>query len=151
MRGGGLPVALAFAVLLGCAAPVAEPVAPIRVENAVASEAVVDRAALYLTLINEADADDTVTSVTVAGVGVATIHTTTGGRMSELDRLALPAGDTVRLTVGGTHVMLDGAEALAAGSATEATLAFASGRTLTVPVRVVAYAELLDALERSER
>jgi copper(I)-binding protein len=138
---------LAPVALVACAAPGNESAA-IRVEDGVASEAVVDRAALYLTLINDGGAADTLTAVAVAGVELATIHATTGGRMTGLDRLALPARDTVRLTVGGTHVMLEGAGGLTAGSRTEATLTFASGRTLTVPVRVVAYADLLDAVER---
>lgn len=142
------PVAFVLGpVLSGCGGGAGN-AGDIRALPAVASAALGGRGALYLTVLNEGPDPDALTAVALPDVGRATFHATTGGRMREVDRLELPPGDTVRLTVGSMHIMLEGAEGLAAGSTTEATLTFASGRTLTVPVRVVAYADLLDALDR---
>lgn len=58
-------------------------------------------------------------------------------RMQEVPSIAVPAGATVVLEPGGLHLMLIGLAApLTAGESFDATLEFASGEKLVVPVEV---------------
>lgn len=84
--------------------------------------------AAYLTITNRRTLDDALVEVTSSS-GSASIHSTAsdGGiaRMRKVERLALPAGTTVRLEPGGTHVMLDRpSEPLAPGGKIELGLRF---------------------------
>ena len=58
-------------------------------------------------------------------------------QMSPVERISLPAGETVNLEPGGFHVMLlDLAEPLEVGDTFELTLEFESGESQTVEVEV---------------
>lgn len=128
------------------AADDAAPVAAVEVTGAWArtSPAVADAGAVYFEIANTGDADDALVGVSVdpAVAGKAELHETAaaegddgmgdddgmGGGMMEMrpvDRIEVPAGDTVVLEPGGYHVMLlELAAPLQAGDTVEVTLSF---------------------------
>ncbi|MFC7218004.1 copper chaperone PCu(A)C [Streptomyces polyrhachis] len=69
--------------------------------------ALADVAAGYLTVRNDGDAADTLTSVTSSLAGRITLHTSDGTRMKKVDRLDVPAGGALELARGGSHLMLE--------------------------------------------
>ncbi len=84
--------------------------------------------AAYLTISNSGAADDLLIGVTSSS-GPAAVHSTSMARgimrMRQIDRLSLPAGATVRLEPGGTHLMLtELREPLGAGGNVELSLRF---------------------------
>lgn len=84
--------------------------------------------AAYLTITNRGGADDALVAVR-SGAGSASLHSTSTAdgimRMRELDRLPIPAGETVKLEPGGTHVMIAGLEApVRAGDTVDLSLQF---------------------------
>ena len=91
----------------------------------------------YFTLTNSGGRDRLL-SVDAAGVGKASLHqmSMAGGimRMRALTGgVEVPAGATVRLSPGGTHVMIEElAKPLAAGSAIRLTLKFERQGVVTV-------------------
>jgi len=97
--------------------------------------------AAFLRLTNE-DAEDHALVAAESDVAMVVelhTHTKTGGllRMRKVDRIPLPAGETVRLAPGGLHLMLIGLKRqLAPGDMVDLTLIFEDGgrRTLTAPV-----------------
>ena len=96
--------------------------------------------AAYFTVSNTGGAQDTLIAVTSSS-GTAEVHSTSmdGGimRMRKLDRVPLPAGETVKLEPGGTHVMLTGlTEPLAAGQKVELTLRFEKSQEQTVAAEI---------------
>lgn len=111
--------------------------------------------AVYMDLTAE-EADALVSaSVDESVAAVVELHETMGGdmgdaddmegegegdgmmSMSPVDRIDLPAGETVSLEPGGFHIMLlDLAEPLATGETFEVTLEFDSGESRTVEVEV---------------
>jgi periplasmic copper chaperone A len=97
--------------------------------------------AAYLTLANAGAADRLLGGTTPAARTVEVhTHVEEGGlhRMVRLAELSLPAGETVRLTPGGLHLMLvDVAEPLAAGASVILSLRFAAAGTLEIEVPVV--------------
>ena len=134
-----LAAALTALLLASCGS---EPAPQITVEDAWARAAAPGRAsaAAYFTIANTGGGDRLVAVSTP--VGTASIHSTSmdGGvmRMRPLDFLDVPAGGTVRLEPGGTHVMLTGLrEPLTAGSSLPLTLRFerSGERRLSLEVR----------------
>ena len=96
--------------------------------------------AAYFTISNRGGSDDTLLAVTSSS-GTAEVHSmsTDGGimRMRKLDRLPLPAGSTVKLEPGGTHVMLTGLdEPLVEGQRIELSLRFGKSPRRTVAAEV---------------
>ena len=96
--------------------------------------------AAYFTIDNNGAADDALIGV-ASSTGSAEVHSTSmdGGimRMRKLDRLPIPAGETVKLEPGGTHVMLtDLREPLAAGGQLELNLRFEKSGTRTVAAQI---------------
>ncbi len=96
--------------------------------------------AAYLTIHNRGRAGDHLVGIT-SSAGRAEVHSTSmaGGimRMRKLHRLVVPAGATVKLEPGGTHVMLTGLrEPLVAGGNIELRLRFEKSGERTVAVRV---------------
>lgn len=85
----------------------------IRIEDAWARTTVPGKnaTAAYFIISNRGSADDALISIS-SGSASADVHSTSmdGGiiRMRKLDRLPLPAKQTVKLEPGGTHVMLTG-------------------------------------------
>ena len=68
-------------------------------------------AAAYMTITNEGNADDKLLSVTTDISGSTMIHQTViddqgVAKMNMVDALVIPAGKSVELKPGGTHVML---------------------------------------------
>lgn len=97
--------------------------------------------AAFLTIRNRGGADDALVEISTVA-GSANVHSTSmaGGimRMRKLERLAIPAGATVKLEPGGMHAMLtDLRQPLLAGDDIELSLRFekAGQRTLTARVR----------------
>ncbi len=98
-------------------------------------------AAAYLTIANTGAADRLLGGTTPAARTVE-VHTHVDERglqrMVRLAELGLPAGETVRLTPGGLHLMLvDVAAPLAAGASVTLSLSFAAAGTLEIEVPVV--------------
>lgn len=130
----------------------AESVIEVTAAWARSSPMMVTAGAAYMVIANDGDADDALLSVTVdeAVTGTAELHetrtaegsgmtmtegsemseTTTAGaapmmEMVEVDRIEVPAGESVTLEPGGLHVMLlDLVEPLEAGTQVELTLTF---------------------------
>lgn len=98
--------------------------------------------AAYLTISNRGTADDRLLSVAASEPAMATIHATdsSGGisRMRELSTgLAVPAGSTIELKPGGTHVMIMGLGApLRRGDTLMLRLRFEKSGERPVDVRV---------------
>lgn len=86
--------------------------------------------AAYMTLANRGQGDDRLVSVAAAAPASASLHSTKneGGisRMRSLESgLAIPAGATIDLKPGGTHVMLTGLKApVRSGDVVKLTLRF---------------------------
>lgn len=98
--------------------------------------------AIYATIINTGGADQ-LTGAATASAEMAIIHATETvdgvSRMRMTGDLAIPAGATVALMPGGTHIMLDGLKTpLVAGEPLSLDLRFAKTGTRSVAVSVVA-------------
>jgi copper(I)-binding protein len=109
----------------------------------------VDAAAGYVRLENSGSADDRlvrVSSPTVPGVTMHTTRTEDGmSTMESADSLDVPAGGSLVLTPGRSHLMLEGATTpLAAGSTVRLHLEFAHAPAIDVDAAVVPLAELPD-------
>jgi periplasmic copper chaperone A len=90
----------------------------VEIANAWARETVAGQTstAAYLTVANKGAADDRLVSVSVPEPAKASVHATenSGGisHMREISSgLAVPAGSTIELKPGGTHVMITGLQA----------------------------------------
>lgn len=97
--------------------------------------------AAYLTLENTGGADDALVEVRSDVAEKVEIHDMTMDgmvmRMRKLDRLALPAGETVRLAPGGLHIMLIRLHGpLAEGDAVPLTLVFETAGAVEVSALV---------------
>ena len=98
-------------------------------------------AAIYATIANRGPADRLV-GVTTA-TGMAMLHHSDNrdgiARMRMLSELAIPAGETIILAPGATHIMLSGLTApLKRDTVIAVTLRFATAGEKTVSVPVVA-------------
>ncbi|WP_093734490.1 copper chaperone PCu(A)C [Sulfitobacter litoralis] len=98
-------------------------------------------AAAYLTL--RSDEDDQLIGITTPIAGHVTVHgveTDANGvsRMSAIEALKLPSGETVTLAPGGMHLMLIAlTEKLEEGTVLPLTLTFASGAKIEISVPVL--------------
>ncbi|MFD0254035.1 copper chaperone PCu(A)C [Streptomyces sp. NPDC127113] len=63
-------------------------------------------AAGFLTITNDGDSDDELTSVT-SRAGDVTVHETVDGTMKEVDRLKIPAHGELVFKSGGNHLMFE--------------------------------------------
>ena len=91
-------------------------------------------AAAYLTIENSGDNDDTVQVASIPVAASVAIHETKEEAgivtMRPVESPAIPAGGTLEMAPGGTHLMLNGLAApLKAGETVEITLAFAKAGT----------------------
>ena len=127
--------------LLSCS-PAAAPSPDIQAGGAWARASVAGKpsSAAYLTISNRGGTDDALVAVSSSS-GTAEVHSTSmaGGirRMRKLDSLPLPAGSTVKLEPGGTHVMLTGLrEPLVEGKRIELTLRFRESAQQTVAAEI---------------
>lgn len=96
----------------------------------------------FMTITNESDTDITLEGGTSPVAGKIEIHEVVDGMMQPLPNgLAIPAHESVKLRMGGYHVMLlDLDHALKAGEEVEITLQFSDGstQTITTPVKDIA-------------
>ena len=100
--------------------------------------------AAFMTLTNASDADHALVAAESSASKVVELHThkMEGGmmKMRRLDKIELPAGETVKLQPGGLHVMLIGlARQLSPGDNVEITLVLDDGSRTSVaaPVKTV--------------
>ena len=98
-------------------------------------------AVVYLTLTNSGSGDDRLTAVETKVAGRASMHisTTADGvmRMRAIDGVDIPAGETVRLSPAGSHIMLEQLAApLNGGSKFTLTLRFQHSAPTQVSVTV---------------
>ena len=99
-------------------------------------------AAAYFTVVNRGSTPDTLVGITSPIAASAMLHAQVpdGGmvRMEHLDAAPVPAGDSLVLAPGGTHIMFMNLKQLPqAGSSLEVRLKFARAGdvTMTMPVR----------------
>jgi copper(I)-binding protein len=106
-------------------------------------------AALYVELTNDGGQDDSLVDASCACAAATSLHVTEdrGGIlvMSGADELAIPAGGTLQLDPGRSHVMLEElAEPLEVGDRVEVRLEFERSEDITLEVPVVAPEELAE-------
>ena len=136
-------IALAPLLLIAaCSAPAKDGAIEVRDAWARATAPGQPVGAIYATIVNHG-ADDVLIGAATPSAAMTMIHTSSNvdgvARMRMVDRLAIPAGATVALAPGGTHVMLEGLAApLVAGQQTMITLRFATADAKQVPVAIVA-------------
>ncbi|RMI27602.1 copper chaperone PCu(A)C [Streptomyces triticirhizae] len=138
-----LALALAGALVAGCGGGGADG-PELSVSDAYLPEPVnPEVAGGFLTLRNEGDADDTLVSVTSELTDTVEIHETVDNAMRRVDGLTVPAGGTLRLERGGSHLMfLDPAEPPVEGDTVVVELRFETSEPLRVelPVTSATYA-----------
>lgn len=99
-------------------------------------------AAAYMTIKNEGTADDKLLSVTTGIAGHTMIHETViddkgVAKMEMIDALVIPAGKSVELKPGGTHIMLmDMKEPVAGKEKIELNLKFENAGDIKVEAPV---------------
>lgn len=97
--------------------------------------------AVFLSLTNSSAQDRALVGAASPAAGVTELHTHVNEsgmmRMSRIDRIELPAGQTVTLKPGGLHVMLIGLkQSLEPGATIDLTLIYDDGSNLSVQVPV---------------
>ncbi len=116
--------------------------------QAIAVEPVLDDvAALYLTIRNGGEEEDTLVAVRTGSAGRAEIHDQVpDGEMVHMrsrEYVVVPANGAVVFAPGGLHVMLmELVQPVAAGDTLVVDFHFASGDTITARVPVVTYGDL---------
>lgn len=100
-----------------------------------------DHSAVYMTITNEGDADDTLiaaaTTVATTELHESMEHEDHVVSMEHVHEVPIPAGETVLFEPGGLHIMLmDLAEELATGDTFDLTLTFAKSGEVVVEVTV---------------
>ncbi|MQY13839.1 hypothetical protein SRB5_39950 [Streptomyces sp. RB5] len=139
MRRAAVLTAVALLALTGCGGSGGSGNAPKLTAAAgfVPQPALADMAAGYLTVRNDGDADDALTSVTTSAAGRVTLHTTDGTRMKRVDRLDVPAGGRLELARGGNHLMLEQLDRKPrVGEKVALTLHFATSAPIEIDVPV---------------
>jgi copper(I)-binding protein len=109
-------------------------------------------AAGFLTITNEGDAKDELTSVT-SEAGDVTVHETVDGTMKEVDRLPIPAHGRLVLESGGNHLMFERLkQRFKEGQTVSVELRFAHSDPVTVelPVKAATYRPTAEQSEHSE-
>jgi copper(I)-binding protein len=99
--------------------------------------------AVYFTVHNGTDKDDTLEGAEVEGAKMAMLHQTSmvSGHtsMQQVEQLSVPAGGQLVFAPGGRHVMAMDLDAkLEPGATTTVTLSFASGAKATFPAEILA-------------
>ena len=102
---------------------------------------VVDRAAIYLSIVNDGDTEDAVVGASSEECDAIETHETVESgdiaEMRPLDEIVLPAGRAVEMQPGGLHLMCVGiTEALVEGDAFDLELEMRSGSLLQASVVV---------------
>jgi copper(I)-binding protein len=137
-RLGGFPAAVVVMLFAGLAGAEEVRVGDIVVTQAWGRASVgTAPGALYLTIRNAGEAADRLVGVATPAARMAELHVTTteGGvvTMGHAETLDLPAGQTVTLAPGGTHIMLMGLAApLKQGQTVQLTLQFEGAGSVEV-------------------
>ncbi|MEV6103272.1 copper chaperone PCu(A)C [Streptomyces sp. NPDC051940] len=135
MRRTALGVAACALLLAGCGGAHSPQLSA--AAGFVPQPALADMAAGYLTVRNDGDADDALTSVTTSLAARVTLHTTDGTRMKQVDRLDVPAGGLLELARGGNHLMLEKLDRKPrVGEKVTLTLHFAKSEPIEIQVPV---------------
>ncbi|MGC3003242.1 copper chaperone PCu(A)C [Streptomyces sp. G35A] len=116
--------------------------ADLSVGSAYMPQPVSDMAAGFLTITNEGDAADRLTSVSSDAAGQVTVHETVDGAMREVDGLDIPAHGSLVLESGGNHLMFEQLKRKPReGQKVSVELAFAHSDPVTVeiPVKAATY------------
>lgn len=96
----------------------------------------------FMTISNSSDEDVTLTGGSSDAAGIIEIHEVIDGTMTAMsDGLVIPAKGSVKLRMGGYHVMLmELTEKLAPGDEVDVTLEFSNGEKVdyTAPVKEIA-------------
>ena len=143
---------LALGTLSSCGSDEASKVAAIVIENPVVRS--IDAASYkseatgkymtgsFMTITNNGDKDVTLVGGSSPITGIVEIHEVIDGMMQPMaNGLVIPAGESVKLRMGGYHVMLlELSQEIKAGEETEVTLRFSDGteQTITAPVKDIA-------------
>ncbi|MEE4361669.1 MAG: copper chaperone PCu(A)C [Pseudomonadales bacterium] len=116
--------------------------AAIRVDGAWIREAPPGRdiTAAYLTLHNDGDVDQALIAAECPAAGRVELHTHSAVdgmmRMRQVDRVGIPARDTLSFAPGGLHLMLFDWSGARAGERVPMTLVTEDGETLTIEFEV---------------
>ena len=97
--------------------------------------------AAYLNLTNESDSDINIVGIESSNFSMAMIHETIieddVAKMQHMSELIIPAGETVKLTPLGTHMMLmRPIEPLSLGDITDLTMISQNGARFTYKIEV---------------
>ncbi|MEU0332327.1 copper chaperone PCu(A)C [Streptomyces sp. NPDC006193] len=140
---GALTGALALAGCSGADSGDASGPARLSVSGAYMPQPVsADMAAGFLTITNKGGTRDELTAVTSDVAGRVTLHSTTGGAMTEKSSFAVPAHGRLVFASGGNHLMFERLKrAPKQGQTVSVKLTFAESGPLTVemPVRSATY------------
>lgn len=105
-----------------------------------AKESSLDLAAAFGMVSNGGDTDDALISVEAVGVPRVELHETVDGVMKQVEAFVVPAGGTMTLEPGASHIMfLDLTEKLSPGDTVEMTWNFESGESVEVEAPVRAF------------
>ncbi|MFB4194064.1 copper chaperone PCu(A)C [Streptomyces carpaticus] len=141
MRRTALALTAALLALTGCSAGGGEP--RLTAERAYIPEPITgDMAGGFLVIENTGDADDSLTSVHSDLAETVEMHETVDNAMRPVDSLTVPAGGTLSLSRGGSHLMLLGlTHKPVEGEQVELELRFEKSAPITidVPVRATTY------------
>ncbi len=123
----------------------------ITISNAVVVEPNGPNAAAYLDIDNPTEVADRLTSVSVTGYA-AMLHETSiaadgQATMQPVEAIEVRPGETVSLRPGTLHVMIMGADGVAAGDELELTFEFETMDAVTKKVEVMTLTEYLAEIE----
>ncbi|MGN7140388.1 copper chaperone PCu(A)C [Streptomyces pseudogriseolus] len=106
-RRAGAALAVAGALALAGCGGADDGSARLSVGSAYMPQPVSDMAAGFLTITNDGDAADRLTSVSSDVAGQVTVHETVDGAMQEVESLDIPAHGSLVLESGGNHLMFE--------------------------------------------
>ncbi|MET8788937.1 copper chaperone PCu(A)C [Streptomyces pseudogriseolus] len=106
-RRAGAALAVAGALALAGCGGSDDGSARLSVGSAYMPQPVSDMAAGFLTITNDGDAADRLTSVSSDVAGQVTVHETVDGAMQEVESLDIPAHGSLVLESGGNHLMFE--------------------------------------------
>ncbi len=125
----------------------------LRASDPVAGAVEGDAAAVYFALHNDDDREHRLQGVRCECAERASLHLTEDldgvSMMTAVDAIAVPAGETVELRPGGSHIMLEGLRApLREGSTIEVSLELDRGEPVELEVPIVALESLNERYPR---